>query len=155
MGIPTVLQAAGALMERSQAPMAGEMTGLPRYTGTTQPVIGAVGPDGRRLYPYIPPPELVEAANLSMFLGRPLLIRGEPGCGKSLFASAIAYELGLPLTIWNIRSTTRAADGLYTYDAIARLRDAQIEAAAGNAATASHRSSTSDDPSVERYIRLG
>jgi MoxR-like ATPase len=142
-------------MERSQAQMAGEMTGPLRYTGTKQPAIGAVGPDGRRLYPYIPPHELVEAANLAMFLERPLLIRGEPGCGKSLFASAIAYELGLPLTVWNIRSTTRAADGLYTYDAIARLRDAQITAASANALASSRRSSTANDLSVERYIRLG
>jgi MoxR-like ATPase len=131
------------------------MTGPRHYTGTKQPVAGAVGPNGRRLYPYIPTPELVEAANLAIFLERPLLIRGEPGCGKSLFASAIAYELDLPLTVWNIRSTTRAADGLYTYDAIARLRDAQIASVTGSAPTASRRLSRANDLSVKNYIRLG
>lgn len=127
------------------------------YTGTKQPAPGAVGDDGRRLFPYIPTPELLEAANLAIFLQRPLLLRGEPGCGKSQFASAIAYELGLPFQPWNIRSTTRAVDGLYTYDAIGRLRAAQLAAAQLGAAGRRKTAITpgAADLEISRYIHLG
>ncbi len=77
--------------------------------------------------PYIPSPELVNAVNLTIFLEkRPLLLKGEPGCGKTRLAEAVAYELGLPLVTWYIKSTSRARDGLYTYDAVKRLHDAQL-----------------------------
>ena len=77
--------------------------------------------------PYIPAPELVNAVNLAIFLEkRPLLLKGEPGCGKTRLAEAVAYELGLPLVTWYIKSTSRARDGLYTYDAVKRLHDAQL-----------------------------
>ena len=77
--------------------------------------------------PYIPSPELVNAVNLTIFLKkRPLLLKGEPGCGKTRLAEAVAYELGLPLVTWYIKSTSRARDGLYTYDAVKRLHDAQL-----------------------------
>ncbi len=77
--------------------------------------------------PYIPSPELVNAVNLAIFLEkRPLLLKGEPGCGKTRLAEAVAYELGLPLVTWYIKSTSRARDGLYTYDAVKRLHDAQL-----------------------------
>ncbi len=99
------------------------------YTGKKQPEAGEINPKtGQILYPYLPSPNLVEVVNLAIFLKRPLLIKGEPGCGKTRLAHAVAYELGLPLEAWYIKSTTRARDGLYTYDAVGRLRDAQLAA---------------------------
>ncbi|MGJ3250729.1 MAG: AAA family ATPase [Elainellaceae cyanobacterium] len=77
--------------------------------------------------PYIADEELIRAVNLSIYLKRPLLIEGEAGCGKTRLASAIAYELGLPFYRWDIRSTTRAREGLYDYDAILRLHDVQTK----------------------------
>jgi len=76
--------------------------------------------------PYKPDPELVRAVNLSIYLQRPLLLEGEAGCGKSRLAYAVAYELGLPLFVWSVRSSSKAAEGLYQYDAILRLHDVQI-----------------------------
>ena len=79
------------------------------------------------LAPYLPSPELINAVNLSIFLEkRPLLLKGEPGCGKTRLAQAVAHELGLPYEPWYIKSTSRARDGLYTYDAVRRLHDAQL-----------------------------
>ncbi len=77
--------------------------------------------------PYIVDPELQKAVNLAIYLRRPLLLEGDPGCGKTRLASAVAYELGLPLYRWDVRSTTKAQDGLYEYDAILRLHDVQIQ----------------------------
>lgn len=95
------------------------------YTGEKQPSSEECKRDGRE--PYIPSPELVEAVNLTIFLKkRPLLLKGEPGSGKTRLARAVAYELGLPYESWYIQSTTKAKDGCYTYDAIARLYDAQL-----------------------------
>jgi MoxR-like ATPase len=102
---------------------------LPRYTGTKQPSPTDLDATGRPIRPYIPTPEIVEAVELAIFLRRPLLLRGEPGCGKTQLAQAVAFELGLGLETWSVRSTTRAEDGLYVYDAIARLYDAQLAAA--------------------------
>jgi MoxR-like ATPase len=99
------------------------------YSGQRQPKPGEIDSRGRARMPYLPSEELVEAVNLSILLGRPLLLRGEPGCGKSQLARAVAYELDLPFILWSIRSTSIASDGLYIYDAIARLRDAQLAAA--------------------------
>jgi MoxR-like ATPase len=102
---------------------------LGEYTGLVQPKLGECDPQtGQLLYPYLPDPELVEAVNLAICLQRPLLLKGEPGCGKSQLARAVAYELGLDLKAWYIKSTSRAKDGLYTYDAVGRLRDAQLAA---------------------------
>ena len=75
---------------------------------------------------YMPDSNLVEAVNLSIALGRPLLLQGEPGCGKTRLAYAVAYGLGLPLEEGYIKSTTRAQDLLYTYEAVNRLYDAQF-----------------------------
>jgi MoxR-like ATPase len=75
--------------------------------------------------PYIATPALVQAVNLAMFLGRPLLLEGEAGTGKTRLATAVAYELGLPLYAWYVRSTSKAQEGLYSYDAILRLHDTQ------------------------------
>jgi MoxR-like ATPase len=77
--------------------------------------------------PYVVSPELKKAVNLAIYLRRPLLLEGDAGCGKTRLASAVAYELGLPLYRWDIRSTTKAQDGLYEYDAILRLHDVQTQ----------------------------
>ncbi len=76
--------------------------------------------------PYIASDELKQAVNLSIYLRRPLLLEGEPGCGKTKLARAVAYELGLPFYPWYVRSTTKATEGFYSYDALARLHDVQI-----------------------------
>ncbi len=96
------------------------------YTGKVQPQLGKRGANGQLLYPYLPNPELVEAVNLAIYLERPLLLKGEPGCGKTQLASAVAYELGLNLEAWYVKSTSRARDGLYNYDAVGRLGKAGI-----------------------------
>ena len=102
---------------------------IPKYTGTKRPQPTDLDPSGQPIRPYVPTPEIIEAVDLATFLRRPLLLRGEPGCGKSQLAQAVAFELGLSLEIWSIRSTTRADEGLYIYDVIGRLRDAQLAAA--------------------------
>ncbi|HUN32167.1 MAG TPA: MoxR family ATPase [Trebonia sp.] len=76
--------------------------------------------------PYIAGPELQDAVNLAIALGRPLLLQGDPGVGKSRLAHAVAYALGLPLEEAYVKSTSHAQDLLYTYDAVARLYDAQL-----------------------------
>ena len=74
---------------------------------------------------YIADPELIQAVNLAIYLRRPLLLEGEAGCGKTRLALAVAYELGLPFYRWDVRSTSKAEEGLYKYDAILRLHDVQ------------------------------
>jgi MoxR-like ATPase len=69
--------------------------------------------------------ELKQAVNLAIHLQRPLLLEGEAGCGKTRLAVAIAYELGLPFYRWDVRSTSKAKEGLYEYDALLRLHDVQ------------------------------
>lgn len=98
------------------------------YTGKIQPLPGEKDANGQLLFPYLPSAELIEAVNLAIQLERPLLIKGEPGSGKTKLARAVGYELKLPYEAWNIKSTSRAKDGLYTYDAVGRLRDAQLAA---------------------------
>ncbi len=75
---------------------------------------------------YITTRDLEVAVNASVTLGRPLLVKGEPGTGKTVLAQEVAAALGLPLIQWHIKSTTKAAQGLYEYDAVARLRDGQL-----------------------------
>src|SRR5579864_4227156 len=75
---------------------------------------------------YIATPELMAAVNAAMVLSRPLLIKGEPGTGKTLLANEIARSLGKPFFEWHIKSTTKAQQGLYEYDAVSRLRDSQL-----------------------------
>lgn len=100
-----------------------------KYTGEVQPRPEERDENGQLLYPYLPSEELVEAVNLAICLERPLLLKGEPGCGKTRLARAVSHELRLPYEAWNIKSTSRARDGLYTYDAVGRLRDAQLASA--------------------------
>jgi len=75
---------------------------------------------------YIATPDLKLAVNASIQLQRPLLIKGEPGTGKTLLAEEVAAALGLPLLQWHVKSTTKAQQGLYEYDAVSRLRDSQL-----------------------------
>ncbi|WP_424810371.1 AAA family ATPase [Roseococcus sp. YIM B11640] len=75
---------------------------------------------------YIAPRELEVAVNAAVALQRPLLVKGEPGTGKTVLAQEIARSLGLPLIEWHIKSTTKAHQGLYEYDAVSRLRDGQL-----------------------------
>jgi MoxR-like ATPase len=75
---------------------------------------------------YIATDELMAAVNAALVLSRPLLIKGEPGTGKTLLAAEIAAALAMPLYEWHIKSTTKAQQGLYEYDAVSRLRDSQL-----------------------------
>ena len=75
---------------------------------------------------YIATPELIESVNASIQLEKPLLIKGEPGTGKTKLAEEIASKLNTNLIKWNIKSTTKAHQGLYEYDAVSRLRDSQL-----------------------------
>ena len=70
---------------------------------------------------YIASEELKQVVNASLAIGRPLLLKGEPGTGKTLLARSIAEGLGRPLLRWNIKSTTKAQEGLYVYDTVQRL----------------------------------
>ena len=75
---------------------------------------------------YVATDDLAIAVNAAASLGRPLLVKGEPGTGKTMLAVEVARALGRPLIEWHIKSTTRAQQGLYEYDAVARLRDSQL-----------------------------
>ena len=75
---------------------------------------------------YIATDDLKVAVNAAVTLERPLLIKGEPGTGKTVLAYELAEALGAPLITWHIKSTTKAHQGLYEYDAVSRLRDSQL-----------------------------
>ena len=90
---------------------------------------------------YVASQELLASVNIAMALQKPLLVKGEPGTGKTMLAQAVAESLGKKLIIWNIKSTTKAQDGLYMYDTIQRLYDGQF----GEEGV--------DD--IARYIKLG
>ncbi len=75
---------------------------------------------------YVATEDLMVAINASITLERPLLIKGEPGTGKTILAHEVAKALGRPLIEWHIKSTTKAQQGLYEYDAVSRLRDSQL-----------------------------
>ncbi len=90
---------------------------------------------------YLVTPELRDAVNVAVALQKPLLIRGEPGTGKTVLAEAIAENLSLPLLTWNIKSTTKAQEGLYVYDTVQRLNDARF--------------GDKDVSDIRPYIKLG
>ncbi|CAN5919761.1 MoxR family ATPase [soil metagenome] len=75
---------------------------------------------------YVATPDLMLAVNAAATLKRPLLVKGEPGTGKTMLAEEVAASLGMPLLQWHIKSTTKAQQGLYEYDAVSRLRDSQL-----------------------------
>ncbi|MEL6200346.1 MAG: MoxR family ATPase [Pseudomonadota bacterium] len=75
---------------------------------------------------YIATEDLMMAVNAGVTLERPILVKGEPGTGKTMLAEEVAAALGMPLFDWHIKSTTKAQQGLYEYDAVARLRDSQL-----------------------------
>lgn len=77
-------------------------------------------------YDYLASPELMNAVNVAVVLEKPLLIKGEPGTGKTMLAKSIADSLDLELIVWSIKSTTKAQDGLYSYDTVKRLYDGQF-----------------------------
>ena len=90
---------------------------------------------------YIASGPLVDAVNCAIALERPLLLKGEPGTGKTVLAKHVADGLGMPMLSWHIKSTTKAADGLYVYDTVQRLND--------------RRFGTGDVSDIRRYIKLG
>jgi MoxR-like ATPase len=75
---------------------------------------------------YVATDDLMVAVNAAIVLERPLLVKGEPGTGKTVLAREVAESLGLPIIEWHIKSTTKAQQGLYDYDAVSRLRDSQL-----------------------------
>jgi MoxR-like ATPase len=75
---------------------------------------------------YVATQDLMLAVNAAITLQRPLLVKGEPGTGKTMLAEEVAQALGMPLLQWHIKSTTKAQQGLYEYDAVSRLRDSQM-----------------------------
>ena len=90
---------------------------------------------------YIAAKDLQNSVNVAIALGRPLLIKGEPGTGKTMLAKSIAESLGYKLIIWNIKSTTKAQEGLYVYDTVQRLYDSQF--------------GDRDVSDISQYIKLG
>src|SRR5262245_36503541 len=90
---------------------------------------------------YLTSPGLEAAVNCALALERPLLVRGEPGTGKTMLAESIAAGLNMKLIHWPVKSTTRAQDGLYVYDTVARLYDSRFN--------------DGDPKDIKRYIRLG
>ena len=75
---------------------------------------------------YVATQDLMLAVNAAITLKRPLLVKGEPGTGKTMLAEEVARSLGRPLYQWHVKSTTKAQQGLYEYDAVSRLRDSQL-----------------------------
>ena len=75
---------------------------------------------------YVATQDLMLSVNAAITLQRPLLVKGEPGTGKTMLAEEVAQALGMPLLQWHIKSTTKAQQGLYEYDAVSRLRDSQL-----------------------------
>ena len=90
---------------------------------------------------YVVTVELINAVNVSIALKKPLLIKGEPGTGKTMLAEAISQALDMDLIIWSIKSTTKAQDGLYVYDTVQRLYDSQF--------------GEGDVKDIAQYIKLG
>ncbi|TMQ15615.1 MAG: MoxR family ATPase [Deltaproteobacteria bacterium] len=128
------------------------MAKTPTYRGSPVPR-GKLSLEHALLEAYVPGPGVVEVVNLALRLDRPILIKGEPGTGKTRLAQAVAYELKRPYFEWHVKSTSRAQDGLYTFDGVKRLRDAQLaqtSTKAGKAAAARLA-----NPDLTDYITYG
>jgi MoxR-like ATPase len=106
---PNLVTTSGVIESCANTPE--NMTDFRRFRGTSS---------------YLSDPALEAAVNCALTLERPLLVKGEPGTGKTLLANAIAESLELPLVHWSVKSTTRAQDGLYIYDTVQRLYDARF-----------------------------
>jgi MoxR-like ATPase len=104
----------------------GQQSNFKRFNGTTS---------------YIASNPLIDAVNCAIALERPLLIKGEPGTGKTVLARHVAEGLGMPMLSWHIKSTSKAADGLYVYDTVQRLNDSRFGGG--------------DVSDIRRYIKLG
>jgi MoxR-like ATPase len=113
-------------MDTNASSQSGASSSAPAYRGTSD---------------YIASEDLLQTVNVSVTLSRPLLIKGEPGTGKTMLAESIARGLGRPFIAWNIKSTTKAQDGLYVYDTVQRLYDSQFK--------------DHDVSDIKRYIKLG
>ncbi|MGF1508820.1 MAG: AAA family ATPase [Myxococcota bacterium] len=90
---------------------------------------------------YIAAEDLIRIVNVAVMLGRPLLVKGEPGTGKTLLAESVARGLGMKMFTWHVKSTTKAKDGLYVYDTVQRLYDSRFQ--------------DKDVGDIRQYIRLG
>ncbi len=90
---------------------------------------------------YVADDDIIAIVNAALVLQRPIVVKGEPGTGKTMLAHAVAESLGRPLLSWHIKSTTRAIDGLYHYDVVQRLNDARF--------------GEGDISDISQYIRLG
>ncbi|MDY6933570.1 MAG: MoxR family ATPase [Spirochaetota bacterium] len=90
---------------------------------------------------YVISPELQDSVNVAISLGRPLLVKGEPGTGKTLLSHSIAKGLSKRLVVWNVKSTTKAKEGLYVYDTVQRLNDSRFR--------------DKDISDIKQYISLG
>src|SRR5687768_8021588 len=106
--MPAVAERRG---ERIGSPSIQGEGGMARFAGTDS---------------YVTTEDLTVAVNAAIRLERPLLVKGEPGTGKTVLAEEVAAALGAPLITWHIKSTTKAQQGLYEYDAVSRLRDSQL-----------------------------
>ena len=113
-------------MPRTSTAASAASNGFARFQGT--PGYIAAGP-------------LVDAVNCAIALERPLLLKGEPGTGKTVLARHVAEGLGMPLLTWHIKSTSKAADGLYVYDTVQRLNDSRF--------------GSGDVSDIRSYIKLG
>jgi MoxR-like ATPase len=118
----------GASLEKFSPRLQYKLSDEAKYKGKIES-IAAVAEE--QIAPYFPSDKLVKAVEYARILKRPLLLRGEPGCGKTKLAQAVAYELygdsyREKYFEWHIKSTSKAKDGLYTYDHLARLRDVEL-----------------------------